>query len=113
MTFVVYHVEFCWRLWYCLPSRIDPVQCNIKATQHIKDGFEKGMVAGAIFIDLSAVYNTINHQKLLHKLLKITKDSPLIKLAQTMPSNRRLVVILNGKKSKWRNQKMAYPRVVF
>ena len=113
MTFIVYHVEFCWRLWCCLPSRIDPVQGNIKDTQHIEDGFEKGMVVGAIFIDLSAAYDTINHQKLLHKLLKITKDSPLTKVTQTMLNNRRFVVILNGKSNKWRNQKMVYPRVVF
>ena len=37
------------------------------------------MVTGAIFVDLSAAYDAINHRKLLHKLLEITKDSPLIK----------------------------------
>ena len=45
------------------------------------------MVTGAIFVDLSAAYITINHRKLLHILLEITKDSSLTKFTQTMPSN--------------------------
>ena len=84
----------------------------LKLTQHIEDSFEKGIVTSAIFVDLSAAYDTINHRKLLHKLLEITKDSSLTKFTQTMLRNRRFYVILNGKRSKWRNPKMAYPRVV-
>ena len=34
----------------------------LKLTQHIEDGFEKGMVTGAIFVHFSAGYDTINHQ---------------------------------------------------
>ena len=85
----------------------------LKLTQHIEDSFEKGMVTGAIFVDLSAAYDTKNHRKLLHKLLEITKDSSLTKFTKTMLSNRCFYVILNGKRSKWRIQKMAYPRIVF
>ena len=59
----------------------------IKLTEHIEDGFKKGMVTGAIFVDLSAAYDSINHQKLLHKLLEITKDLPLTKFTQAMLSN--------------------------
>ena len=79
----------------------------------MEDGFEREMMTGAIFVALSAAYDTINYQKLLHKLLEITKDSPLTKFTQIMLSNRRFFVILNDKRSKWRNQKMAYHRVVF
>ena len=82
----------------------------LRLTQHIEDGFEKGMVTGAIFVDLSAAYDTINHRKLLHKLLEITKDSSLTKFTQTMLSNRRFYVILNGKRSKWRNLKNGLPQ---
>ena len=82
----------------------------LKLTQHIEDGFEKGMMTGAIFVDLSAAYDTINHGKLLHKLLEITKDSSLTKFTQTILSNRRFYVILNGKRSKWRNQKNGLPQ---
>ena len=59
----------------------------------------------AIFVDLSAAYDTINHRKLLHKLLEITKNSSLTKFMQTMLSDRRFYVILHGKRSKLRNQK--------
>ena len=38
------------------------------------------MVTDAIFVDLDAAYDTINHRKLLHKLLEIKKDSLLTKL---------------------------------
>ena len=82
----------------------------LKLTQHIEDGSEKGMVTGAIFVDLSAAYETINHQKLLQKLLEITQDSSLTKFTQTMLSNRRFYVILNGKRSKWKNQKNGLPQ---
>ena len=58
------------------------------------------MVTAAIFVDLSAAYDTVNHQKLSHKLLEITKDSSLTKFTQTMLSSRCFYVILNGKKSK-------------
>ena len=68
------------------------------------------MVTGAIFVDLSAAHGTINHRKLLRKLLEITKDSSLTKFTQTMLSNRRFYVILNGKRSKWRNQKNGLPQ---
>ena len=61
----------------------------LKLTQHIEGGFEKGLVTGAIFVDLSAAYDTITHQKLIYKLLEITKDSSLTKFKQTMLSNRR------------------------
>ena len=33
----------------------------LKLTQHIENCFEKGMVTGAIFVDLSAAYDTINY----------------------------------------------------
>ena len=68
------------------------------------------MVTGAIFVDLSTAYDTINNRKLLHKLLEITKHLSLTKFTHTMLSNRRFYVILNGKRSKWRNQKNGLPR---
>ena len=81
----------------------------LKLTQHTEDGFEKGMLTGAIFVDLSATYDPINHRKLLHKFLEITKYQPLTKFTETMLSNWRFFVILNGKRSKWRNQKNGLP----
>lgn len=40
--------------------------------QHIKDGFKKAMVTGAIFVDLTAVYDTINDWRYLAKIYDMT-----------------------------------------
>lgn len=39
-------------------------------TQCIEDGYEKGMVSGVVFVDLSAAYDTVNHRRLLSKILE-------------------------------------------
>ena len=77
----------------------------LNLTQHIEDGFELGQITGAEFIDLTAAYDTINHRRLLVKLVMLTDDVPLTKFIRTMLSNRRFKVELNGKQSRWRNQR--------
>ena len=51
----------------------------INLTQHIKDGYQRGMITGASFIDLSAAYNTMNHRILTQKLYNTTQDIQLSK----------------------------------
>ena len=52
----------------------------LNLTQHIEDGFELGgQITGAAFIDLTAVYDTIKHRRLLVKLVMVTDDVPLTK----------------------------------
>ena len=46
----------------------------LNLTQHIEDGFELGQITGAAFIDLTAAYATINHRRLLAKLVMLTDD---------------------------------------
>ena len=82
----------------------------LNLTQHIEDGFELGQITGAAFIDLTAAYDTINHRRLLVKLLMLTDDVPLTKFIRTMLSNRRFKVELNGKQSRWRNQRNGLPQ---
>lgn len=77
----------------------------VNLTQHIEDGFEEKMIRGVAFIDLSAAYDTMNHRKLMQKIYKITKDYHLTMLIQTFLQNRRFYVTLNGKSSRWNNQK--------
>lgn len=36
----------------------------LNLTQYIEDGFEKEMITGVVFIDLTAAYDTINHKRL-------------------------------------------------
>ena len=82
----------------------------LKLTQHIEDGFELGQITGAAFIDLTAAYDTINHRRLLVKLVMLTDDVPLTKFIRTMLSNRRFKVELNGKQRRWRNQRNGLPQ---
>ena len=82
----------------------------LNLTQHIEDGIELGQITGAAFIDLTAAYDTINHRRLLAKLVMLTDDAPLTKFIRTMPSNRRIKVELNGKQSIWRNQRNGVPQ---
>ena len=72
--------------------------------------FELSQITGAAFIDLTAAYDTINHRRLLVKLLMLTDDVPLTKFIRTMLSNRRFKVELNGKQSRWRNQRNGLPQ---
>ena len=85
----------------------------LNLTQYIKDGYQRGMITGAAFVDLSAAYDTVNHRILIQKLYNTTKDSQLCRVFQNMLSNRRLYVELNNERSRWRKQKKnslrAYP----
>lgn len=46
----------------------------LNITQHIEDGYERGDITGIVFIDLTAAYDTINHNRLLFKIYETTKD---------------------------------------
>ena len=35
-------------------------------TQHIEDGYQRGMITGAAFVDLSAAYDTVNPVVVCH-----------------------------------------------
>ena len=71
---------------------------------------ELGLITGAAFIDLSATYDTVNHRLLLTKLFLINGDSNLTKFIRTLLSCRRFYAELNGKKSRWRNQRNGLPQ---
>ena len=61
-------------------------------------------------MDLSAAYDTVNHRRLLSKVLKMTGDVHLTDLIRTMLESRRFFVVLNGKKSRWRRQRNGPPQ---
>ena len=77
----------------------------LNLTQHIEDGYQRGMITGATFVDLSAAYDTVNHRMLIQKLYTTTQDSQLCRVIQNMLSNRRFYVELNNERSRWRKQK--------
>ena len=81
----------------------------LNLTQHIEDGYQRGMITGAAFVDLSAAYDTLNHRLLIQKLYDFTEDSALCKVIQNMLSIRRFYVELNNDRSRCRNQKNGLP----
>ena len=77
----------------------------LNLTQHIEDGYQRGMITDAAFVDISAAYNTVNHRLLIRNLYNFTEDSPLYRVIQNMLSSRRFYVELNHDRIRWRNQK--------
>ena len=82
----------------------------LNLTQHIEDGYENRMITGAVFVDLTAAYDTVNHRALLLKLAKTLKNSTIVKVIASLLNNRRFFVEMNGKRSRWRVQKNGLPQ---
>ena len=82
----------------------------LNLTQHIEDGYQRGMITGAAFVFLSTAYDTVNHRFLTQKLYNITQDSQLCRVLQNMLSNRRFYVELNNERSRWRIQTNVLPQ---
>ncbi len=74
----------------------------LNLTQYIEDGFEKELKTGAVFVDLIAAYDTVNHRALLFKVAKLVKNSTVVRVIESLLNNRRFFVELNSKKSMWR-----------
>ena len=49
-------------------------------TQNIEDSFEAKKKAGAVFIDLTAAYDTVWHRGLTCKLLRLLPDKHMVKM---------------------------------
>ena len=82
----------------------------LNLTQHIDDGYQRGMITGAAFVDLSAADDTVKDRLLIWKLYNFTEDIPLCRVIQNMLSSRRFYVELNDDRSRWRNQKNGLPQ---
>ena len=82
----------------------------LNLTQHMEDGYERKMLTGAAFVDLSAAYDTVQHRLMIRKLIDMTGDVDLCQVIRGLLSNRRFFVQLNDKKSRWRSQKNGLPQ---
>ena len=51
------------------------------------------MITGAVFVELSAAYDTVDHRRPLSKVLKMTGDVHLTDLIRTMLESRRFFVV--------------------
>jgi len=77
----------------------------LNLTQYIEDGYERNQVTGVALIDLSAAYDSINHNRLLYKINEQTKDYTLTLVILCILKNRRFYVFFLNRNSRWRNQK--------
>lgn len=73
---------------------------------------KKKKKTGAVFIDLTTAYNAVNHNLLMDKVYKITKDYHLTKAMESMSINRRFHVRLQNQKANEEILKMASHKVV-
>ena len=67
--------------------------CCRQLSQHIEDGYQRGMFTGAVFVDLSSAYHTVNHLLHIRKLYDFTQDSTLCRVIQNKLSSRRFYVL--------------------
>ena len=65
-------------------STVDQV---VLLTQNIKDFFEAKKKAGAVFIDLTAAYDTVWHCGLTCKLLRLLPDKHMVKMIMELVRN--------------------------
>ena len=82
----------------------------LNLTQNIEDGYERKMLTGAAFVDMSAAYDTVQHRLMIRKLMDMTGDIDLCQVIRGLLSNRRFFVQLNDTKSRWRSQKNGLPQ---
>ena len=64
----------------------------LNLTQHIEDDYQNPMITGAVCVDLSEAYDTVNHKILIQKIFNTRRDSPLCRVIQNMLSSRKLYV---------------------
>ena len=82
----------------------------INLTQFIEDGCEAGKITGAILVDLTAAYDTVNHRALLTKVARMIQNTKLVRIIKSLLANRRFFVEMDGKRSRWRTQKNGLPQ---
>jgi hypothetical protein len=83
-------------------------------TTHIEAGFQHQLKTGAVFIDLSAAYDTVwrEGQGLMINFLEAVPCLKLFNLLNNMLSNRYFQVFLGDQSSRWRRLNNELPLYV-
>ena len=82
----------------------------LSVTEHIEDVFQKGLLTGAVFVDLSAAYDIVQHLIMLWKLHQMTGDVKLCAVIRSLLKDQMFFVDLDGSKSRWKRQKNGLPQ---
>ena len=89
-------------------STVDQV---VLLTQNIEDSFEAKKKAGAIFIDLTAAYDTVWHRGLTCKLLRLLPDKHMVRMIMELVRNRSFTFTTgDSKQSRLRRLKNGVPQ---
>ena len=89
-------------------STVDQV---VLLTQNIEDSFEAKKKAGAVFIDLTAAYDTVWHRGLTCKLLRLLPDKHMVKMIMELVRNRSFTLTTgDSKQSRLRRLKNGVPQ---
>ena len=78
-------------------------------TTHIENGFQQQLKTGAVFLDLTAAWDTVWHTGLLYKL---SKNMPhwFVRLIELFLRDRRFRVHIGDDTSAWRTQVNGLPQ---
>ena len=89
-------------------STVDQV---VLLTQNIKDSCEAKKKAGAVFMDLTAAYDTVWHRGLTCKLLRQIPDKHMVKMIMGLVRNRSFTLTTSdSKQSRLRSLKNGVPQ---
>ena len=89
-------------------STVDQV---VLLSQNIEDSFEAKKKAGAVFIDLTAAYDTVWHRGLTCKLLRLIPDKHMVRMIIELVRNRSFTLITSdSKQSRLRRLKNGVPQ---
>ena len=79
------------------------VNQTVLLTQNIDDSFEAKKKADAVFVDLTAAYNTVWHRDLTCKLLGLLPDRYMVRMIMELFRNRSFTLTTgDGKQSRLR-----------
>ena len=89
-------------------STVDQV---VLLNQKIKYSFEVKKKAGAVFVDLTAVYDTVWHRGLTCKLLRLLPDKHMVRMIRKLVQNRSFTLTAgDSKQSRLRRFKNDVPQ---
>jgi len=81
----------------------------LNLTQHIENAYQRKLITGVTFVDLTAAYDTIQH-RLMIKVYDVTRDASLCRTIQSLLENRRSHMVLGNNKSRWFRQNNELPQ---
>ena len=89
-------------------STVDQV---VLLTQNIEESFEAKKKAGAVFVDLTAAYDTVSHRGLTCKLLRLLPDKHMVRMIMELVRNRSFTLTTgDSKRSRLRRLKNGVPQ---